>query len=208
MRLSEKGWIPPAAGQALLEAWRLQSRLAQVIALGASTPFDAAQARPPFQGEARGGCGIAELRGAGAGSSGGAGGGARCEPRGARLKAQAASAIGGNSDRAPATGSVSMTIVPTPSLVRIMNVPPCRTRLVRARDGEAEAGALEAILDDGAVLLEGTPDLLEIPGADAAAVVLEEELDRIADATRPEAGAAVLGVNFDGVCREGRRSSG
>ncbi len=49
MRLSEKGWIPPAAGQALLEAWRLQSRLAQVIALGASTPFDAAQARPPFK---------------------------------------------------------------------------------------------------------------------------------------------------------------
>ncbi len=49
MRLSDKGWIPPAAGQALLEAWRLQSRLAQVIALGASTPFDVAQARPPFK---------------------------------------------------------------------------------------------------------------------------------------------------------------
>ncbi len=49
MRLSEKGWIPPAAGQALLEAWRLQSRLAQVIALGASTPFDVAAARPPFK---------------------------------------------------------------------------------------------------------------------------------------------------------------
>ncbi len=54
MRLGQ-GWIPRLRGRRSWRLGRLQSRLAQVIALGASRPFDVAQARPPFKAEARGG---------------------------------------------------------------------------------------------------------------------------------------------------------
>jgi glutamate-ammonia-ligase adenylyltransferase len=47
-RLAERGHLPAAGAEALLEAWRLQSRLAQLIALGATQPFDPAAARPAF----------------------------------------------------------------------------------------------------------------------------------------------------------------
>jgi len=48
-KLGERGWLAPAAAQALLEAWRLQSRLAQMIALGATVPFEPKAARAPFR---------------------------------------------------------------------------------------------------------------------------------------------------------------
>jgi len=48
-RLGEAGHLAPAVAQSLLDAWRLQSRLAQLIALGAAIPFDPKAARPPFR---------------------------------------------------------------------------------------------------------------------------------------------------------------
>jgi hypothetical protein len=41
--------LRPAQGDALLAAWRLQSALAQLIALGNTVPFDPALAREPFR---------------------------------------------------------------------------------------------------------------------------------------------------------------
>ncbi len=48
-RLKDAGLVAPEAGSVLLEALRLQSMLAQMIALGDALPFDATQARPSFK---------------------------------------------------------------------------------------------------------------------------------------------------------------
>ena len=48
-RLMQHSALPPASAQILQEAWRLQSRLLQIIALGASVPFEPTAVRPPFR---------------------------------------------------------------------------------------------------------------------------------------------------------------
>jgi [glutamine synthetase] adenylyltransferase / [glutamine synthetase]-adenylyl-L-tyrosine phosphorylase len=48
-RLAERGMLPPADADALGEAWRLQSRLAQLLALGPGATFDPRTARPAFR---------------------------------------------------------------------------------------------------------------------------------------------------------------
>jgi glutamate-ammonia-ligase adenylyltransferase len=44
--LASRNLLAPALADDLMEAWRLQSRLSQFIALGTDLPFDAATARP------------------------------------------------------------------------------------------------------------------------------------------------------------------
>ncbi len=48
-RLTDAGVVPREQGLALIEAWRLQSSLAQLIALGAAQPFRPEEAREPFR---------------------------------------------------------------------------------------------------------------------------------------------------------------
>jgi len=47
--LAARELLAPALAEDLMEAWRLQSRLSQFIALGTELPFDAAAARPSFR---------------------------------------------------------------------------------------------------------------------------------------------------------------
>jgi glutamate-ammonia-ligase adenylyltransferase len=46
--LSTAGLIAPEAARALLDAWRLQSGLAQLLAVSGDVPFKVEAARPPF----------------------------------------------------------------------------------------------------------------------------------------------------------------
>jgi [glutamine synthetase] adenylyltransferase / [glutamine synthetase]-adenylyl-L-tyrosine phosphorylase len=61
-RLSAAGLLDRARGGALLSAWRLQSGLAQLIALGGEVPFDAATARAPFRRKLAGVAGLPDFR--------------------------------------------------------------------------------------------------------------------------------------------------
>jgi [glutamine synthetase] adenylyltransferase / [glutamine synthetase]-adenylyl-L-tyrosine phosphorylase len=48
-KLADHGFLDPARAQILLDAWRLQSRLAQFIAIGPGADFDPAAVRKPFR---------------------------------------------------------------------------------------------------------------------------------------------------------------
>jgi [glutamine synthetase] adenylyltransferase / [glutamine synthetase]-adenylyl-L-tyrosine phosphorylase len=48
-KLADHGLLDPARSQILLDAWRLQSRLAQLIAIGPGADFDPASVRKPFR---------------------------------------------------------------------------------------------------------------------------------------------------------------
>ncbi len=61
-RLMAAGLLDAGTGEALLQAWRLQSGLAQLIALGGETPFDPAKAREPFRRKLAGAAGLPDFR--------------------------------------------------------------------------------------------------------------------------------------------------
>jgi [glutamine synthetase] adenylyltransferase / [glutamine synthetase]-adenylyl-L-tyrosine phosphorylase len=48
-RMKDTGLIGPEAGSVLIEAWQLQSMLAQLVSLGDTLPFDPAVGRPSFK---------------------------------------------------------------------------------------------------------------------------------------------------------------
>ncbi len=48
-KLGDHGFLDPAQAQILLDAWRLQSRLAQLIAIGLGADFDPSVVRKPFR---------------------------------------------------------------------------------------------------------------------------------------------------------------
>ncbi len=61
-RLMSAGLLGTVDGEALVEAWRLQSALAQLIALGAETPFAPEKARDPFKRRLAAAAGLPDFR--------------------------------------------------------------------------------------------------------------------------------------------------
>jgi [glutamine synthetase] adenylyltransferase / [glutamine synthetase]-adenylyl-L-tyrosine phosphorylase len=60
--LMDAGFLERADGEALTEAWRLQSALAQLIALGAHVPFSPDTAREPFKRRLAAAAGLPDFR--------------------------------------------------------------------------------------------------------------------------------------------------